>query len=486
MVIEEIGNTFMERLPESYSSVESPPDTPNLVPLIEEDCLMIARRSLPNAWDAQLVRAEKQIFSPISGSPSFSLVLEWLPTNHDESISDEGDILSSDCCSWPLSVGTGRASPSLMSYKPCFETVHDRLLSHYCNNVIAIPWTNPASDLNPLRLLLPLIGDFVPLRNAVMALSATHYPMELSTCLTYKSQALSTFSEAIQDANNDVILGHLLATLLVLFNLHSVESGFGQWRVHLRGACQLLMARFRTEDVRLVLRQQSLLHSIVLQISWYDTAWAMMSLQACEIPDHFVRPAVLLSMENNCGGMADTVGCPESIYLIMRGIINGDITTVEEVFGSDPSSLSVLVSQEFSPSHATDRYCCEQAWKYGLVVYLVTKRREHVERAQFVEFCTNLVTIYTRNLSCSSFQKQLLLPVVIAGAQVDDIETRQCFREYCVRHRSEVKYALYEDGLNIMETTWTLRDEQKAKGLVPTACWADVTTHHPEKQYMLG
>lgn len=456
------------------------------MPLTEEDCLMIVRHSLRDACDAVLVPQEKQALSPIPGSPSFSLVMGWLQSNHDQSISDEEDILTSYCFSWPLSVGTGRSSPSLMSYKPRFETVHDRLLSHYCNNVIAIPWTNPASDLNPLRLLLPLIEDFPPLRNAVMALSATHYPMELSTCLTYKSQALSTFSEAIQNVTNDVILGHLLATLLVLFNLQSVESGFGQWRVHLRGAYQLLMARFRTEDVRLVLQQQPLLHSIVLQISWYDTAWAMMSLQACEVPDHFVRPAVLLSMENNRGGMADTVGCSESIYLIMRGIINGDVTSVEEVLRSDPSNLSVLVGRAFSPSHAADRYFCEQAWKYGLVVYLVTKRREHVERAQFVKFCTNLVTTYTRSLSCSSFQKQVLLPMVVAGAQVDDMEIREYFREYCVRYRSEVKYALYEDGLHIMETTWALRDEQKAKGLVPTACWVDVTTHHPEKHYMLG
>lgn len=66
------------------------------------------------------------------------------------------------------------------------------------------------------------------------------------------------------------------------------------------------------------------------------------------------------------------------------------------------------------------------------------------------------------------------------------METRERFREYCFRHRAEVKYALFEDGLHIMEATWTLRDEQKAKDLMPTRCWADVTTHHPEKQYMFG
>lgn len=320
-----------------------------------------------------------------------------------------------------------------------------------------------------------------------MALSAAHYPMELSLCLTYKSQALTTFSAAIQDATDDKILENLLATSLVLFNLHSVESGYGQWRVHLRGACQLLVARLGGHDVDTVLRQRPLLHSIVLQISWYDTACAMLSLQPCEIPDHFVRPAILSSMETGPdGGMADTVGCPESIYLVMRGIVNGEITSAEEILSRTPLDLSALVGGAASSSHATDRYCCEQAWKYGLVVYLLTARRQHVEKSRLLSFCTELVRTYTGNLASSSFQKQLLLPLVITGAQVDDLDAREWFRAYCERHGSEVKFALYEDGLRIMEATWQLRDEQRAKGLVPSSCWADVTLGRQENQYMLG
>lgn len=434
-------------------------------------------------------RSRQLAFSPTPALPSVSLALDWLQLAHDPSMSDE-DASPSFQYSRPGSNSVEEPSPSFSFYPLCFEAINDRLLSYYHSNMTAVPWTNPSTALNPLRSILPLIGAFMPLRNAVMALSAAHYPLELSTCLTYKSQALSTFSEAIQDATNDSILEHLLATLLVLFNLQSVESGYGQWRMHLRGACQLLMARFRTRDVQVVLRERALLHSIVLQISWYDTACALLSLQACEVPDCFVRPAVLLSMEKTLdpaiGGMADTVGCPESIYLVMRGIVNGDITSPAEVLRDCPSDICGLVGKATSPNHATDRYHCEQAWKYGLVVYLLTMRREHIGRASLMDFCTNLVKTYTHHLTCSSFQKQLLLPVVIAGAQVDDLEAREWFEAYCARHRSVVKFAAYEDGLRILKETWLLRDEQMAKGLVPTACWADVTAPHGESQYMLG
>lgn len=477
---EEIENSRVEGQPECAEWYELTPST-------GEESRVIVHSSPGGGCAPRLGHSRRPVVLPSTpASPTLSLVLEWLESGCGVSASDENEPTSR---AWnrPNDTEIDHPSPGWSINTPCFETINDKLLSHFCNDLMAVPWTRPATELNSLRSILPLIGAFVPLRNAVMALSAAHYPMELSTCLTYKSQALSTFSAAIQDATDYRTLEHLLATSLVLFNLHSVESAYGQWRVHLRGACQLLMARFRGRDVDLVLRQRPLLHSIVLQISWYDTACAMLSLQPCEIPDHFVRPAILLSMEKATdGGMADTVGCPESIYLVMRGIINGDITSADEILSRTPSDLSTLIGKGVSASHATNRYYCEQAWKYGLVVYLLTTRRQHIEKVQLLSFCTELVKTYTGNLAASSFQKQLLLAIVITGAQVDDLEVREWFRAYCKRHQSEVKFAAYEDGLHIMAETWVLRDEQRAKGLVPTSCWADVTPCHQENQYMLG
>ena len=432
-------------------------------------------------------RLMRRIMLPTRDSPSLNLVLEWLQSNSDVTRSPDEDSTWIPW-SWSGEDRGNRTSPALTIYNLNLETTSERLLSYYCNDLTTVPWTNPAAELNSLRSILPLVTAFVPLRNAVMAFSAAHYPLELSRSLAYKSQALTTFSAAMEDATDDKVLENLLATSLVLFNLLSVESGYGQWRVHLRGACQLLVARFRGQDVATVLRQRPLLHSIVLQISWYDTACAMLSLQPCEIPDHFVRPAILWSMETGTGGgMCDTVGCPESIYLVMRGIVNRDITSAEEILSKTPLDFSALVGgAAASSSDSIDRYCCEQAWKYGLVVYLLTSRRQHVDNYQLLGFCTELVRFYTGKLTSSSLQKQLLLPTVFAGAQVDDLETRQWFRAYCQRHGSRVKFAGYRDGLNIMEATWQLRDEQRAKGLAPTSCWADVTLCRQENQYMLG
>jgi hypothetical protein len=395
---------------------------------------------------------------------------------------------------WELAAGPGGVS----NRHGFPSTKNAGLLAYYQNTVALVPWTNPASELNSLRLIMPLVDGFQPLLHAVVALSAAHYPLGLSARLGYKSQALSTFSDAIEAAaatTADAHLDRLLATVLVLLNLQSVESGYGQWRTHLAGARHLLDARFRSHNVGQVLRRNPMLHRVVLQISWYDTMVSLLSLAPCEIPDRFSEAVVSLSVEQMQGaahgGMLDTVGCPEAQFLTMRRMAKGEISEVDEIWKGGNTATDVRAVHSGRHHDAVDVHHTEQVWKFASVVYLLTRRRmvedEQEERdIALLEFCTRLIMDHAQCLSSSPFHKQLNFALVVAGAQVDGPADRDFFRSYCLRHRCEIKWAVFESGLSILEETWALRDRQADQGVRPSACWSDITANHGKNQYMLG
>jgi hypothetical protein len=104
-----------------------------------------------------------------------------------------------------------------------------------------------------------------------------------------------------------------------------------------------------------------------------------------------------------------------------------------------------------------------------------------------MQICTRLVMDYAHYLTLSALQKQLLYPIVITGAEVDDKEKRNIFEQYCKSWTKESNFMIFNSGLNILKETWALRDKQLAAREAPTATWANITAGRDSRfQYMLG
>lgn len=417
--------------------------------------------------------------------------LDWLGTDYDQTCFPEDYAFRtastpSTPCSFTIIYPTISSSPD-----SALNPLDRRLLEYYEDHVSLVPWTNPSNPMNSLRSIMPLIFQSQSLLNAVMALSAAHRQVDLPARLAYKSKALSSFSEILGDADCDSRLDELLAIVLVLLTLQSVENGRGSWRMHLRGARQILNRRLSDRNVVEELRENTTLRSIVLQICWYDTVWALLSLCPHEIPDLYRSAAIAVNLDrlegSSHGGMSDTVGCPERLYLLMSHIVNGEITSLEDVHQHQLTDVKIFLQNGISADDAIDMMHVENVWKYAAIIYLLTTQRSHVKEKQMMGICTRLVMDHAQCLASSISQKQLLVALVITGAQVDNATKRNTFVCYCEHWQRLIKHAVYESGLHILRETWTLRDQQSANGEEPTACWVDVTAGADYyQQYMLG
>jgi hypothetical protein len=120
--------------------------------------------------------------------------------------------------------------------------------------------------------------------------------------------------------------------------------------MHFSGARQLLDRRFRSHNIVDKLRANTILHSIILQICWHNTIWALLSKEPTEIPDIYKNTAISINLErlDNCthGSILDTVGCPELLYLTLSLIANREISRPEEILQLLLTNFKQLVQRE--------------------------------------------------------------------------------------------------------------------------------------------
>lgn len=161
-----------------------------------------------------------------------------------------------------------------------------------------------------------------------------------------------------------------------------------------------------------------------------------------------------------------------------------------------------------------DLYHCAEAWRYALLIYIervfkwqdrkAAKRRAdeagdedenvnhktddgHADNTALLQFLARRTLNHVTSCRRTTFvQKQLMLPVFLAGAEIRDAGLRNDARDYCVWWGTKTRYNMFITGRALLEDVWRRR---AAAGESVDVWWGDVFDQkgkRGEKEYLLG
>ncbi|CAK7203388.1 hypothetical protein SEUCBS139899_006121 [Sporothrix eucalyptigena] len=160
-----------------------------------------------------------------------------------------------------------------------------------------------------------------------------------------------------------------------------------------------------------------------------------------------------------------------------------------------------------------DLYHCAEAWRYALLIYIervfkwqnhkwqAERRRrrkeggsddddtseeeeeEEKDSASLLQFLARRTLNHVTSCRRTTFvQKQLMLPVFLAGAEIRDMGLRNDARDYCVWWGSKTRYNMFITARALLEEVWR-------RGESEDVWWGDIFDQKGkpgEKEYLLG
>ena len=139
-------------------------------------------------------------------------------------------------------------------------------------------------------------------------------------------------------------------------------------------------------------------------------------------------------------------------------------------------------------NYRQDLYHCAEAWRYGLLIYIerVFKWRSNKRTSPLLGFLArktlNNVASCRKSLM---LQKQLLLPVFLAGCETKDEVLQQEARDYCSWWSEETHYDMFLTAVALLEEVWNSKK--------PDTWWGSIidektrtATGPVAKQYLFG
>lgn len=124
-----------------------------------------------------------------------------------------------------------------------------------------------------------------------------------------------------------------------------------------------------------------------------------------------------------------------------------------------PGLSDTEIEKQFHESQ--DRYHCAEAWRYALLLYLesVFKRDNGHRRCGRSPVITRLVRKTLDHTKCcrrtSQTQKQLLLPVFLAGSETSDPEMRDFVKDYCTYWGDKSGYSMFNSVPVLLDEVWS-------------------------------
>jgi hypothetical protein len=156
---------------------------------------------------------------------------------------------------------------------------------------------------------------------------------------------------------------------------------------------------------------------------------------------------------------------------VMRGPrynIHGDniidlLDDEEDLLQDDqsPAGSSESDENEGEYSRQRDDYHCMEAWRYALLLYIQRvfrwNRQSH-RRPRAILPLTCKIIEHCRNCrKTSQVQKQLLLPIFLAGAEARDKDVQDTVRAYCLWWGARSRYGMFYSVSSLLEEFWEQR-----------------------------
>ena len=116
-----------------------------------------------------------------------------------------------------------------------------------------------------------------------------------------------------------------------------------------------------------------------------------------------------------------------------------------------------------------DIHHCAEAWRYGLLIYInrVFKWERSQPAPRTMEFLARRTLNHVSSCRYTSMvQKQLLLPVFLAGCETTDEHLRQVARDYCIWWNERSRYAMFLTTHALLEEVWSNDDPKSWWGSI--------------------
>ncbi|EXJ76698.1 uncharacterized protein A1O5_01206 [Cladophialophora psammophila CBS 110553] len=348
--------------------------------------------------------------------------------------------------------------------------------SCFANTTLTFP-----VNVNPWRACLPSIhDDFPSVRYAAAALAKrqqAHFDRkpESSSILRLKSQALSIFASHL----NDLSFECGLSTVLLLIGLDYAETGVSNWNIHLRGAYRILESHggIRLAESRPNLRSQ------IAMLIWYDVNAALISRCGPTFPRSYIE-ALMAWQDDGEWSILGLNGLPDGMFLDMHGLA----VAAAHIESADPEALEVfrknILSTEISMKQGKYQALMSEVWRLGLLLYLARVFPQfHIYDVAATDHLTDIdtftllddgaewgleprsvavqiLTMVANIPSHSNFQKQCLMPIVLAGCEMSSAEwaLRKIAIEYSERWKQKTGIWIFDSGLEFMRGVWARND----------------------------
>lgn len=242
------------------------------------------------------------------------------------------------------------------------------------------------------------------------------------------------------------------------------------------------------------------LRDLTSDLTRWDVTLALTSRQGCVLSE-----PTILSLFNHDSTSDETFysvsGCPEALFrhMIRLGayarefeLVSGmtcarfDAAPVLEVRRqirewTDPqygdftdqqcadSSLAHGYDVGDTAQYREDLHHCAEAWRYGLLTYIsrVFEWRRDEAPSPVLGFLARKTLNHVSSCRASStLQKQLLLPVFLAGCETADEHLREVARTYCRWWNERTRYDMFLTAHALLEEVWADED--------PKAWWGSV------------
>ncbi|RAH66728.1 uncharacterized protein BO66DRAFT_459120 [Aspergillus aculeatinus CBS 121060] len=289
---------------------------------------------------------------------------------------------------------------------------------------------------------------------------------------------------------------HLLEPILILFTLDCTLSASGTWATHLHRAHSMLEAAGGPGALI-----SPRIRSQVGMLIWWDVTLALISRQRPIMRQAYVDHLIRWEKQD-AWSFFDLTGCPG--YLIARLYHLAELAQQSEIAASmkwlsfdrtpvlamereirewtnehDPSSGSaddearspeeaespaddVDGEQEFN--RRQDAFHCAEAWRWTLLLYIesvfrrdrtkITQMHRQQGRAGLRRLVRKIVD-HTRCCRRSSqTQKQLLLPVFLAGSETLDPDLREFVTDYCAYWSEKSQYSMFDSVPVLLKEIW--------------------------------